>query len=104
MQIARYEIDGKIHYGALDGGSLRRLEGDLFATQRPSGAVDSLERVRLLCPLEPARIFGAGLNYVSHIEEMKLKRPTVPLLFMKPSTAVIGPDEPIVYPRDATDV
>jgi 2-keto-4-pentenoate hydratase/2-oxohepta-3-ene-1,7-dioic acid hydratase in catechol pathway len=66
--------------------------------------VDSLERVRLLCPLEPARIFGAGLNYVSHIEEMKLKRPTVPLLFMKPSTAVIGPDEPIVYPRDATDV
>jgi 2-keto-4-pentenoate hydratase/2-oxohepta-3-ene-1,7-dioic acid hydratase in catechol pathway len=104
MQIARYEIDGKTYYGQLEGHSLKRLEGDLFGQQRPGGTVDALERARLLCPLEPTRIFGAGLNYVSHIEEMKLERPTVPLLFMKPPTAAIGPEEPIVYPRDATDV
>ena len=104
MKIARYEIDGQIHYGELEGESLKRLDGDLFGSLRPTSAVDALNRARLLLPLQPTRIFGAGLNYVSHIEEMKLKRPTVPLLFMKPPTAAIGPDESIIYPRDATDV
>ena len=104
MKIARYEMDGQVHYGELAGESLKRLTGDLFGSLRPTGAVDPLDRARLLLPLQPTRIFGAGLNYVSHIEEMNLKRPPVPLLFMKPPTAAVGPGEPIVYPRDATDV
>ena len=104
MQIARYEIDGQIHYGKLEGNSLKRCSGSPFATSAMSGDVDRLDSVRLVCPVEPPRIFGAGLNYVSHIEEMKLKRPTVPLLFMKPTTAAIGPNEPIVYPREGKEV
>ena len=104
MKIARYEMDGQVHYGELAGASLKRRAGALFGALRPTGAVDPLDRARLLLPLQPARIFVAGLNYVSHIEEMKLKRPPVPLLFMKPPTAAVGPGEPIVYPRDATDV
>jgi len=104
MKIARYRIDNEIHHGVLEGESLRRLREDLFAGIQESGVTDALDRAKLLCPVVPTRIFGAGLNYVSHIEEMKLKRPTVPLLFMKPPTAAIGPDDPILYPRDATDV
>ena len=104
MLIARYEIDGQIHYGKLEENSLKRCSGSPFATSALSGDVDRLDSVRLLCPVEPPRIFGAGLNYVSHIEEMKLKRPTVPLLFMKPTTAAIGPNEPIVYPREGKEV
>ena len=104
MKIARYRIDNEIHHGVLEGESLRRLREDLFAGIQESGVTDALDRAKLLCPVVPTRIFGAGLNYVSHIEEMKLKRPTVPLLFMKPPTAAIGPDDPILYPRAATDV
>lgn len=104
MKIARYEIDGEIHHGVVEDRSLRRLWGDIFSGMHGTGATDALDRAKLLCPLVPTRIFGAGLNYVSHIEEIKLKRPPVPLLFMKPPTAAIGPGEPIVYPRDATDV
>jgi len=99
MQIARYRIDDRTHYGNLEGKSLQRLSGDLFGKLTPTGQVDALNDVQLLSPVDPPRIFGAGLNYISHIEEMKLKRPVAPLLFMKPPTAVIGPNEAIVYPR-----
>ena len=104
MKIARYSLEGGTYYGVLDGDALRRLHGDPFSGIREANVTDRLQAARLLCPLEPTRIFGAGLNYVSHIEEMKLKRPPVPLLFMKPPTAAVGPGEPIVYPRDVTDV
>ena len=104
MKIARYRINGEVHFGIREDESLRRLRGDIFAGLQETGMDDRLDRAELLCPLVPTRIFGAGLNYVSHIEEMNLKRPPVPLLFMKPPTAAIGPEETILYPRDATDV
>jgi 2-keto-4-pentenoate hydratase/2-oxohepta-3-ene-1,7-dioic acid hydratase in catechol pathway len=104
MKIARYRTGDGVFHGAVEGNTLRRLAGDVFSGIAEAGVTDRLDAVQLLAPLEPTRIFGAGLNYVSHIEEMNLKRPPVPLLFMKPPTAVVGPDEPIVYPRDATDV
>jgi 2-keto-4-pentenoate hydratase/2-oxohepta-3-ene-1,7-dioic acid hydratase in catechol pathway len=99
MLIARYQTGNETHYGSLEGETLRRLSGDLLGKLTPTGRNDALRDVKLLSPVDPPRIFGAGLNYVSHIEEMKLKRPVIPLLFMKPPTAVIGPNEAIVYPR-----
>lgn len=104
MKIARYRIDDQVHHGILEDDSLRRLRGDIFTGMQEAGFNDRLDRARLLCPVVPTRIFGAGLNYVSHIEEMNFKRPPVPLLFMKPPTAAVGSNEPILYPRDATDV
>ncbi len=99
MLIARYELAGRVYHGSLEGQSLKRLAGGLFDKPSPTGEVDPLDRVKLLSPVDPPRIFGAGLNYISHIEEMGLKRPVKPLLFMKPPTAVIGPNEAIVYPK-----
>jgi 2-keto-4-pentenoate hydratase/2-oxohepta-3-ene-1,7-dioic acid hydratase in catechol pathway len=104
MLIARYRAKDGTHYGSLAGDTLRRLSGDLFGKLTTTDQTDSLKEVKLLAPVDPPRIFGAGLNYISHIEEMKLKRPVVPLLFMKPPTAVVGPDEPIIYPRADHDL
>ena len=104
MLIAHYQTGNKAYYGILEGSSLRRLSGSLFEQQTPTGEIDALESVRLLSPVDPPRIFGAGLNYISHIEEMKLKRPVKPLLFMKPPTSVVGPNEPIIYPRSDEDI
>jgi 2-keto-4-pentenoate hydratase/2-oxohepta-3-ene-1,7-dioic acid hydratase in catechol pathway len=55
--------------------------------------------VRLLSPCLPTKIVAVGLNYRDHAEEMKKTLPTEPLLFMKPSTAVIGHEDKIIYPH-----
>ena len=64
------------------------------------GTTCRLDEVRLLSPCLPSKIVCLGLNYRSHIEEMNLPMPAVPLIFLKPSTAVIGPEDKIVLPLD----
>ena len=53
---------------------------------------------RLLAPVEPSKIVAIGLNYKDHAAEQGKPLPKEPLMFLKPSTAVIGPDAPIVLP------
>ncbi len=104
MRITRYELDGAIHYGVLHDETIERLAASPFQSLAPSGVVDQTSRVRLLAPLERPRVFGVGFNYTTHIKEIGHELPTIPCLFMKPSTAVIGPEEPIVYPRQGKEV
>jgi 2-keto-4-pentenoate hydratase/2-oxohepta-3-ene-1,7-dioic acid hydratase in catechol pathway len=99
MKIARYEISGQSYYGRLESdGTLHRLVGSPFDSVQESGETEQLETVRLLTPVPAPRIFGVGLNYVGHIKESGSATPEFPMLFMKPSTAVIGSGENIVYP------
>lgn len=100
MHIARYERDGATHYGIVEGDELHRIAGLPWEGLRRTGVADPLGAVRLLSPVEAPRVFGVGLNYVAHIEESGATAPRIPLLFMKPSTAVTGPGAPIVYPRE----
>lgn len=104
MRIARYLLGKKTHWGILDGDDLHRLAGTPYDGIDRTVARDNLADARLLAPVVAPRIFGVGLNYIAHIAESGMKTPEVPLLFMKPSTAAIGPDEPIVYPREARNV
>lgn len=104
MLIARYKAAGAVHYGILEGDTIRRLAGSPFKSFEPAGPQDALADARLLAPVERPRIFGVGLNYVLHIEESGAKTPEVPLIFMKPSTSVIGPGDAIVYPREGQNV
>jgi len=101
MLIVRFERDGRRAYGDLDGDVVHEFDGDPFAAVRRTGKAWPLAELRLLAPVEAPRVFGVGLNYVAHIAESGSATPTTPLLFMKPSTAVIGPGDPIVYPREA---
>jgi 2-keto-4-pentenoate hydratase/2-oxohepta-3-ene-1,7-dioic acid hydratase in catechol pathway len=57
-----------------------------------------MEELEILAPCQPTKIVALGLNYRSHAEELKMKLPEEPLLFLKPSTSVIGPNKNIVYP------
>jgi 2-keto-4-pentenoate hydratase/2-oxohepta-3-ene-1,7-dioic acid hydratase in catechol pathway len=105
MKLVRYAVDGTVSYGVLeDAGIVRRLAGSLFGPLPPGPICHSVEAVRLLAPLEAPRIIGVGLNYVSHIRETKQATPALPMLFMKHPSAVIGPGEPIVYPKQAQKV
>ncbi|MFJ5304337.1 fumarylacetoacetate hydrolase family protein [Streptomyces sp. NPDC088350] len=102
MRIVRYAVGGVRHYGDLDAGDTRiaRCEGDLFTGLSPTGDIDEIGDAVVLAPLERPRIFGLAYNYASHVEETDRDVPEIPVCFMKPSTAVIGPDDPIVYPAD----
>jgi 2-keto-4-pentenoate hydratase/2-oxohepta-3-ene-1,7-dioic acid hydratase in catechol pathway len=62
------------------------------------GTSYELGQVKLLAPCSPSKVVCLGLNYRSHAEEINLAVPEVPLIFIKPSTAVIGPDDNIVLP------
>ncbi len=98
----RYQHDGDVRFGVLDGESIRELDGDLFASPRETGATVPLGSVRLLAPVEPGKVIAVGLNYLSHLGE---REPAAyPGLFTKLPTSIIGPDQPIVLPPDAENV
>lgn len=67
----------------------------------PAGAARPLAEVTLTAPIRPGKIIGVGLNYVEHVEESSRSLdtdkdlPSRPVLFSKPGTAVVGPEEPI---------
>lgn len=94
-----YRIDfrGTPRHVVDENGTPRLLEGDLFGSYEPGERI-SLERHRLLAPIVPSKIVAIGLNYKDHAAEQNKPLPKEPMMFMKPSTAVIGPEESIVLP------
>jgi 2-keto-4-pentenoate hydratase/2-oxohepta-3-ene-1,7-dioic acid hydratase in catechol pathway len=105
MKIARYALEDQVFHGLLrSDGMLERLEGSAFETPVRAGKTDPLSEVRLLAPVAAPRVFGVGLNYRAHAEESGKPVPEFPMLFMKPDSAVVGPGDPIVYPREGRRV
>ncbi len=94
MKLVRFSVDGKILPGWLvDEATVRTETGDF-----------DLSRVRLLAPLEPSKVVAVGLNYRDHAQELGQALPEEPLLFLKPSTTVIGPGDPIRIPPQSSRV
>jgi len=98
MKIVRFAIDKKIRYGILDGESIQGIEDKPYRRIKPSDRYYRLSEVKLLPPCLPSKIVALGLNYRAHAEEAKMPLPNAPLIFLKPSTAVIGPEDNITYP------
>jgi 2-keto-4-pentenoate hydratase/2-oxohepta-3-ene-1,7-dioic acid hydratase in catechol pathway len=104
---------GEARVGALDDSTVRDAgpagprgfvptEESWAAIQAAAGPEHALDDVRLLPPVLPATIAAIGLNYRSHAEESDLAVPDVPVVFAKWASAVIGPGEEIVIPREET--
>jgi 2-keto-4-pentenoate hydratase/2-oxohepta-3-ene-1,7-dioic acid hydratase in catechol pathway len=95
-------------FGVLDGdGQVARIEGHPFGRISFTGARYAQADIRLLSPILPSKVVGVGKNYADHIAEMKEltgDAPEEPLLFLKPSTAVIGPGDAIRIPPGSTNV
>ena len=75
-----------------------RLEGDVIVSESVSIPV---EQARLLAPCEPTKIVCVGRNYAAHAAELGNEVPQRPLLFFKPPSAVIGPNDEIVLPKSS---
>jgi 2-keto-4-pentenoate hydratase/2-oxohepta-3-ene-1,7-dioic acid hydratase in catechol pathway len=93
----RIEHRGDARHVIEEAGRSRLLEGDLFG-RYDAGDTIALDGRALLAPVEPSKIVAIGLNYKDHAAEQGKPLPKEPMMFIKPSTAVIGPGAPIVLP------
>ena len=98
MKFVRFQHENAIAYGLVENETIRRIEGDPFSGYTPTGEEFPLKQVRLLAPCEPSKIVAVGVNYPDHAAEFKKELPKEPLLFLKPSTAVLDPFEAIRLP------
>jgi 2-keto-4-pentenoate hydratase/2-oxohepta-3-ene-1,7-dioic acid hydratase in catechol pathway len=95
----RIEHQGTPRHVIEEDGTWRLLEGDLFG-HYSAGAEIAAPRDGLLAPVLPSKLVCIGLNYKDHAAEQNKPLPKSPLMFIKPSTAVVGPGESIVVPGD----
>jgi 2-keto-4-pentenoate hydratase/2-oxohepta-3-ene-1,7-dioic acid hydratase in catechol pathway len=109
MLFARFRYRDVVCYGIVEGHRITPIEGDLFGDHRRAGDALNLADVQLLAPVVPPKILAAAVNYPSHVATAKAivnkdEAPSVPQLFLKPSSSVIGPDETIVLPWGAASM
>ena len=104
MRIVRYQKDGHTGYAILEDDRIREMSGSPYGDWRPGEARHRVSDVRLLPPAEPTKILCVGLNYRDHVEELGREMPKLPSHFLKPLTAIIGPEDPIRIPRVAHQV
>jgi 2-keto-4-pentenoate hydratase/2-oxohepta-3-ene-1,7-dioic acid hydratase in catechol pathway len=98
MRLVRLLREGKVVYGVLEEDLILLLGVPPYKGIYKTGEALSPEGVRLLAPCLPTKIIALGLNYLDHAVELGVPIPEEPLIFMKPSSAVIGPGAAIVYP------
>jgi 2-keto-4-pentenoate hydratase/2-oxohepta-3-ene-1,7-dioic acid hydratase in catechol pathway len=105
-RLFRIEHDGTPRYALEIDGGYRLVDGDVFTSdlrQRVEASARSGEPVRparILPPVTPSKVVAIGLNYKDHAAEMNKPLPAEPLMFMKPSTAVVGPGDTICIPAN----
>jgi len=99
MKFVRFEKNGKTSYGVLENDTISRIEGDIFGEYKILEEKYILDEVKLLAPCMPGKIVAVGINYNDHAAEMKHDIPEDPVIFIKPSTAVIGPEDKIIRPE-----
>lgn len=97
-RIYRMELDGAARHVVERDGAWRLIEGDVFAGPAGYRIGGAVAAGRALAPVLPSKIVAIGLNYRDHAAEVKAPLPAAPLMFLKPSTAVIGPGDPIRLP------
>jgi 2-keto-4-pentenoate hydratase/2-oxohepta-3-ene-1,7-dioic acid hydratase in catechol pathway len=106
VRIARFTTGDGASFGVVDGDpeqgdlTVRRIEGHPFAPFQVVGDPLPVADVRLLAPVLPSKVVAFGRNYAEHAAEMghEASPDEPPVVFLKPSTSVVGPGDPIQYP------
>ncbi len=99
MRLVRFALGDRESYGVLKGEEISPIQETPFRETLKTGELIPLDNVNLLAPCEPSKIIALGLNYQDHAAEFGRQVPDEPLIFMKPSTSVIGPGSDIIYPQ-----
>src|SRR3979411_2761923 len=91
-------IDAARH-GLIEGDSIVEISGVPWSQWSRGSRTARLADVRLLAPVEPSKIVCIGRNYAAHAAEMGNEVPKEPLMFLKPPSSIIGPEEAIVLTK-----
>jgi 2-keto-4-pentenoate hydratase/2-oxohepta-3-ene-1,7-dioic acid hydratase in catechol pathway len=108
VRIARFSVQGTPAFGVINGDPgeehVSVIDGHPFGAFDLTSLTFPLRDVRLLAPVLPSKVIGIGRNYADHAREMGNEIPDEPVLFIKPSTSVIGPGDPVTYPLLSREV
>ena len=104
MRIVRVSVKGLPSYGVVDGNVVRLLASAPYEGVEFTGNQVDWDESALLAPVEPGKVVCVGKNYADHAAEMGGEVPPEPVIFLKPSTSVIGPGAAIVLPPQSSEV
>ncbi|HEX7214565.1 MAG TPA: fumarylacetoacetate hydrolase family protein [Methylomirabilota bacterium] len=104
MKIVRFRAGDKIRYGVLEGSHIVEYAGTPYGSFKKGRKKYLLSQAILLSPVVPSKIVAVSLNYREHAEEMNAQVPREPCIFLKPLSALCGPDDPIVFPPQSRRV
>lgn len=102
--IARVAHHDEVAFAVVTGDRVDFIDTHPFGDIRLTGESHPLESVRLLAPILPSKVVAVGRNYAAHAAEMGGQVPAEPMIFLKPSTSVIGTGVPIVLPASSSHV
>ena len=104
MRTCRFRRGGRELYGVVDGLEVRTLTAEPWGGGTPEGSKFNLSDVTLLAPALPSKVVCIGRNYQAHAKELGNVVPKEPLIFMKPSTSIVGPGQAIRLPESSKEV
>lgn len=110
MRWMRFSKDGRTSYGILEGQQILEVAGDPFGGYERTARRHALDAVKIEVPVIPRTFYCAGLNYTAHVIEQAERRGVKPDIPAKPDigyraqNALIAHGEPVVIPRDATEL
>ena len=104
MQIVRAQHNGEAKFGKISDGIIHFYLGDPILGASLGSETAALSEVKLLAPVTPSKIVCIGMNYSAHAAEIAQDVPDEPLVFFKPVSAIIGPEDTIVLPRQSGQV
>ena len=109
MRFARFVHAGGVSFGVVEGDgdsglTVAEIDSLPFETVRFTGQRWALADIRLLAPIFSSKVIGVGRNYADHAAELGNEVPKEPLIFIKPSTSVIGPNDAIRLPPQSQQV
>jgi 2-keto-4-pentenoate hydratase/2-oxohepta-3-ene-1,7-dioic acid hydratase in catechol pathway len=105
MRIVRYKYKTEApRYGWLLEEKVGAIVGNIYGEYRRQEADLPLGSVHLLAPAQPSKIVCIGRNYVEHAKEHDAEVPKVPLLFLKPPSAILNPGDPVLLPPQSQQV
>ncbi len=109
MKLLQFLDEGKTKTGILEDKYITEITCPIIeAFNDPekfsSHDTHDVNEVKVLPPISPSKIICVGLNYMDHARELNMDLPEVPIIFIKPSTGVIGHLDPIIYPPSSKQV
>ncbi|MHC1740964.1 MAG: fumarylacetoacetate hydrolase family protein [Anaerolineaceae bacterium] len=105
MKYLRFQTtDQKIHLGWLNEDKVGLIEGDLFGEYRRLETSFELRTIKILAPVLPSKILCMGRNYREHAREQGVEIPEVPMLFMKPPSAILNQGGTILLPPQSHQI